>query len=72
VFAAALAVPALRDAGSLGDAGLDSAIAALAGRVEVLVNGAATFNANGRLLKHVRNDVCGSPSSCHLGVEATN
>ena len=69
----ALATRALRDAGSLSGDGLESAIAALEGRVDEWLTSDATFDANRRLIKHVRKERSALFTFLRQsGVEATN
>lgn len=69
----ALAARALRDAGSLSGDGLESAIAALEARVDDWLASDATFDANRRLLKHVRKERSALFTFLRQsGVEATN
>jgi len=69
----ALAARALRDTGSLSGHGLESAIAALEGRVDDWLASDATFDANRRLLKHVRKERSALFTFLRQsGVEATN
>jgi transposase len=69
----ALATRALRDAGTLDEAGLESAISTLQSRIDKLLAKKPTLPANRRLLKHLRNErhalltFLATP-----GVEATN
>ncbi len=69
----ALAARALRDAGSLSGEALESAIAALEARVDDWLASDATFDANRRLLKHVRKERSALFTFLRQsGVEATN
>jgi len=69
----ALAARALRDAGTLGGDGLDTAIAALEARIDDLLATGTTFDANRRLLKHVRKERSALFTFLRQpGVEATN
>jgi transposase len=69
----ALAVRALRDAGTLDADGLEKAIAALESRVEVLLEREPGCDANRRLLKHVRKERSALFTFLRRpGVEATN
>ncbi len=69
----ALAVRALRDAGALDADSGETAIAALEGRVEVLLESEAGCDANRRLLKHLRNERSALFTFLRTaGVEATN
>ena len=69
----ALAVRALRDAGALEADNLETAIAALEGRVEALLETEAGCDDNRRLLKHLRNERTALFTFLRKpGVEATN
>jgi len=69
----ALAARALRDAGSLDGDGLAGAIAALDTRIDELLAQEPTYDANRKLLKHLRNERSALLTFLRTpGVEATN